>query len=138
MPGGRIYVTRKLVAFARSEDELGGVLAHEIGHVAARHTAADLSDAFRKALGVTAFGDRLDILDKYRQLVERGTAGSTSRKHEQHQQYEADVVAIVAATRAGYSPTAYVELWDRYTETEGRTGNFFSDLFGATPTDRPD
>src|SRR5947207_3840184 len=34
MPGGRIYVTRKLIAFVASEDELAGVLAHELGHSA--------------------------------------------------------------------------------------------------------
>ena len=132
MPGGRIYVTRKLVAFARSEDELAGVVAHEIGHVVARHTVADLSATFRKDLGITTFGDRQDIFEKYRQLVERGTSSRTSARHEQQQQYEADLAAIVAGVRAGYSPTAYIEIWDRYTEIEGKTGNFFSDLFGAT------
>jgi predicted Zn-dependent protease len=32
-PGGRIYVSRKMVAFCRNEDELAGVVAHELGHV---------------------------------------------------------------------------------------------------------
>lgn len=35
LPGGRIYVSRKLVALAQSEDELGGVIGHEIGHLLA-------------------------------------------------------------------------------------------------------
>src|ERR1700733_4485803 len=35
--GGRIYISRKLVAFTRSQDELAGVLAHEMGHIIAHH-----------------------------------------------------------------------------------------------------
>ena len=37
--GGRIYISRKMVAVAQSEDELAGLLAHEMGHVAAHHEA---------------------------------------------------------------------------------------------------
>ena len=70
MPGGRIYITRKLIAFARNEDELAGVLAHELGHLAARQTAADMTRAFKKVLGVTEVKDRRDIFEKYNQLVE--------------------------------------------------------------------
>jgi predicted Zn-dependent protease len=39
LPGGYIYVSRGLIALANSEDELAGVIGHEIGHVAARHAA---------------------------------------------------------------------------------------------------
>ena len=39
MPGGYVYVTRGLLALANSEAEVAGVLAHEIGHVTARHAA---------------------------------------------------------------------------------------------------
>lgn len=132
MPGGRIYVTRKLVAFVRSEDELAGVMAHEVGHLLARHTAIDLTADFKRSIGVTSFGDRADIEEKYQQLVDARRRLRHNARREHRQQLEADLVAMIAVARAGYAPTAYVELWDRYTETEGRTGNFFSDLFGAT------
>lgn len=38
LPGGYVYVTRGLLALAGNEAEVAGVLAHEIGHVTARHT----------------------------------------------------------------------------------------------------
>jgi predicted Zn-dependent protease len=37
LPGGYVYVSRGLLALLNSEDELAGVVGHEIGHVAARH-----------------------------------------------------------------------------------------------------
>src|ERR1700736_953454 len=43
LAGGHIYVSRKLVGFVKSEDELAGVLAHEIGHVVTHQTAIDLT-----------------------------------------------------------------------------------------------
>ena len=132
LPGGRIYVTRKMVALARSEDELAGVLAHEIGHVVTRQIAADMTELFRRVLGISTFGDRRDVFDKYRQLVDSPAGPARSERHDARNQYDADAVALAAVARAGYAPGAYVELWDRFTETEQRTGNFFSDLFGAT------
>jgi predicted Zn-dependent protease len=39
LPGGHIYVTRGMLAHLNSEDQLAVVLAHEVGHVAARHAA---------------------------------------------------------------------------------------------------
>ena len=39
LPGGYIYVTRGMLAYLNNEDQLASVLAHEIGHVAARHAA---------------------------------------------------------------------------------------------------
>lgn len=38
LPGGRIYVSRKLVAMAENEDELASVISHELGHLAARES----------------------------------------------------------------------------------------------------
>ena len=39
LPGGYVYITRGLLALADNEAEVAGVLAHEIGHVTARHSA---------------------------------------------------------------------------------------------------
>ena len=63
LPGGRIYVTRKMIAFAKNEDELAGVVAHELGHIIARHSSNDMSVLFRETAGVTALGDRRDVFE---------------------------------------------------------------------------
>ncbi len=52
-PGGYVFLSRKLIAFTRTEDELAGVMAHELGHATVRHAASDMSELFKKILNVT-------------------------------------------------------------------------------------
>ena len=72
LPGGRIYVSRPLVGMTRSEDELAAVMAHELGHLVARHHSIDVTRALRDILNVTALGDREDVRAKYHQLMDNG------------------------------------------------------------------
>lgn len=138
MPGGRIYVSRKLVAFAESEDELAGVLAHEIGHLAARQTAVDMTRIFKKVLGVTKVTDRRDIFEKYNQLVENTARkpGAFGGGEEEKEQLEADQIGLYAMVAAGYAPQAFAAFFDRLADTKGKTGGgFLSDLLGRTNPD---
>jgi predicted Zn-dependent protease len=136
VPGGRIYVTRKLIAFAASEDELAGVLAHELGHAASGQIAADMTRLFRDVLGVTSVSDRRDIFEKYNLLFDNAARkpGAFKRgdREEEGQQYEADRIGIYAMAAAGYDPQAFVSMWNRLTDTRGKTGGWLSDLFGTT------
>ncbi|MGC1105176.1 MAG: M48 family metalloprotease [Candidatus Acidiferrales bacterium] len=134
MPGGRIYVTRRLVEFAQSEDELAAVLSHELGHALTRQPGAEFSRIFRQVLGVIQVGDRADVFLKYNQLLD-----NVARKHlhfdpeeNEKDQLVADNYGIYALTRAGYSPQAMAAFWDRYAHIQGKTGNWLTDLVGAT------
>ena len=113
-PGGMIFVTKGLIKRCSDEESLALVLAHEVGHVAARHglqsiRKANLTKAFTSigmgaiqkygpselAQVTSAFEGVLgDVVDT---LVERGY----DRKFE----YEADAAAVQTACRAGYDPT---------------------------------
>jgi hypothetical protein len=134
IPGGHVFLSRKLVAFVNSEDELVGVIAHELGHAAVRHGATDISKSLRTILNITALGDRKDIAEKYNLLIERARTKRlpASPAHEGEQQLEADRIGLFAMVAAGYDPLAFSAFFDRLTETEGKTGNWFSDLFGNT------
>src|SRR6185312_7961506 len=135
-PGGRIYVSRKMVAFARNEDELAGVVAHELGHIVARHTTIDMTALMREVIGVTRVTDRKDVFDKYNQLIEntarKPKAFEKLENHESGNQNVADLIGLYAMVRAGYDPQAQTALWDRYFDLKGKTGGFFADLFGRT------
>ena len=134
IPGGHVFVTRKLIAFANSEDELAGVIAHELGHAAVRHGALDTSEAMRKILKVSSLGDDKDVAQKFNLLIEnaRTKRVSTSRGHENGQQMEADKIGFFAMVAAGYDPGAMFTFFDRLTESKGKTGSWFSELFGTT------
>mgnify|MGYP001245132913 FL=1 len=47
LPGGYIYITRGLISLCQNEAQLAGVIAHEIGHVTARHTARRYTKSVR-------------------------------------------------------------------------------------------
>jgi hypothetical protein len=134
LPGGRVYVGRKLIATAKSEDELAAVISHELGHLAAHETAIELTRRLKDVLGVTQVGDRRDVFEKYNQLMEsfRLKPEAFKPRDRERGQLTADQIGFYALVAAGYDPTAAPRFWDRTTETKGRTGGFFSDLFGTT------
>jgi predicted Zn-dependent protease len=45
--GGRVYMSRKMVALTQNEDELAGVLAHELGHIVTHQTSIEITRRFR-------------------------------------------------------------------------------------------
>ena len=134
LPGGRIFVSRKLVAAALTEDELAGVIAHELGHLVAHDSAIDTTRRFKEVLGVTSVGDRRDIFEKYNQLIENANKkpGAFKAQDREKGQLFADQAGMFALVAAGYDADAMARLWDRITETQGKKGNWFTDLFGST------
>ncbi|HYM76903.1 MAG TPA: M48 family metalloprotease [Candidatus Dormibacteraeota bacterium] len=133
LAGGRIYVARKMVALTRNDDELAGVLAHEMGHIVTHQHAIEMTRALKQILGVTQVGDRADIYDKFQRLLENERRKPTHSGGEgEGDQYIADQVALFAMARAGFAPQAYVDLWDRFNATHGKTGTWISDFFGQT------
>lgn len=133
--GSKIYVTRQLIAFLQNEDELAGLLGHEIGHVVTHQVAIDVTRMFRKALNATQVGDRNDIFQKWNQLEDiwakkRASFGDFNR--EEDEQQIADRIGLFAMMRAGYQPSHLADFFDRLTENKGKTGNFLTDFFGTT------
>lgn len=133
IPGGHVIVSRKLAVLVNNEDELAGVIAHELGHAVVHHGAVDISESLRKILNITALGDRKDITEKYNLLIERARTKQISRKrnHEDEKQLEADRIGLFAMVAAGYDPAAFFSFFDRLTESDGKTGSWLSNLFGT-------
>lgn len=112
-PGGFVFLTRGLLKRCKDEEMLASILAHEIGHVSAKHGLASIKksrlvDAF-KILGkeaATRYGSKElaeltgifeNVLgDIVESLVEKGY----DRKYE----YEADKLAVKYAAATGYDP----------------------------------
>lgn len=114
LPGGRIYVSRRIIALARSDDEIAGILAHELGHIVTHQSAIALTQRFQQSLGVTQVGDRADIAEKYHRLLDTWRAKpSAGGNTEESNQSVADNVAIFAMARAGFDLQAFPDFFDR-------------------------
>ena len=108
LPGGFVYVSRGLLALANSEDELAGVIGHEVGHVAARHSVQRLSAAAPFAIVGGVAGAVTGIVsDRLSNLV-TGITGLTGKivlsPYSRSQERQADEVGVDMAAKAGWDP----------------------------------
>jgi len=131
LAGGRVYLTRKLVATAHNEDEVAGVLAHEIGHILTHQSATAVSDWFRRLLKTNSVTDRADIYAKFVRIMDIPDNKAYDPDSDANQAV-ADSVALYAMAKAGYAPASYAEFWDRSFFVEGKTGSGWSDFFHMT------
>lgn len=124
-PGGYIYLTRQLAALANNEAELAAVLGHEVGHVAARHSAKRQSAAQRNSI-IGALGSVLSgVLLGNSQLGQLGqqlfSAGPQllTLKYSRKQETQADNLSIGYLRSAGYDPTALPAILQRLAAENG-------------------
>jgi len=100
-PGGYIFVTKGLYKLLQSESELAGVLAHEVGHVIRQHHLKILQQSKLIDLGSQAIAKNVGGNDKVQNLIGSG-AEIVSRSLDKDAEFEADRIAVVLSTRAGY------------------------------------
>jgi len=136
LPGGRIYVSRKMVALATNEEEIASVLAHEIGHIVIHQSAIDVSELLLKVLRITQVSDRSDVFEKFNMLIDDWRRSPQAfrevQKKGKAEQLAADQVALHVLARSGYSPQSFTTFFDRLAQTKGHTGSWVSDFFHAT------
>jgi hypothetical protein len=132
--GGHVYVSRKLISDAHNEDEVAGVLAHEVGHIYSRAGTVSETRQLKALLNVTSLSDRRDVEDKEQLLINAPwkAGGAESRDDAENAELAADAIALYAMTRAGYAPTALAENLDRITDSKGHTGLFLKILSGES------
>jgi predicted Zn-dependent protease len=111
LPGGYVYITRGLLALADNEAEVAGVLAHEIGHVTARHSA----ERYGQTMAANIFGLGLGLLLGSGPVTDiyGATAGVALRAYSREQEYESDLLGVRYMARAGYDPRAMASFLSR-------------------------
>jgi hypothetical protein len=134
LAGGHVYITRKLVANARSEDEVASVIAHEMGHILSHQFAIETTADFKRFLNITSVTDKADVYAKFQRLIDAQLKDKHPRGNpdSDEKQNEADQVAVYAAAAAGYRPQAYADFWNRMFFVDGKLGGPLSDFFGVT------
>lgn len=106
LPGGYVYTTRGLLALASNEAEVVSVLAHEIGHVTARHSSQRQGRATIAGIGAALAG----ILTGSGEVAQLGNALATGyvQKFSREQELQADTLGVRYMGRANYDPQAAV------------------------------
>lgn len=98
LPGGYIYVFKGLIDLMPSDDELAGVLGHELGHVVKRHSVKQMEKNMGlNVLFAIAFGDRGFMLQQLAQSV-------IMARYSREDETEADYLGFIHSFRAGYNP----------------------------------
>jgi predicted Zn-dependent protease len=117
LPGGQIFITEALLRLLESEDELAGVLGHEVGHVLARHSAEHLAkqQLTQSIIGAVAIGSGSYETAQLAQL-----AGSlVNMKHGREDELESDALGLRLMREAGYDPRALISVMQKLEKASG-------------------
>jgi len=111
IPGGYIYVTYDLFDYIQSDDELAGILAHEIAHVIHNHALKQTRDNTKftllTILAVLLTGEPdVGVLGKLTTIT---FLNQYSREYEE----EADLTAIDLLIKTGYNPVGFLTFLER-------------------------
>ena len=113
LPGGKISITRGLLAKMDNEAELAGVLGHEIGHVTARHAAEGYTRQVLAGVILGVGGAVLEASDiEGREIIAGGSAlaaGLDLMKYSRDQERQSDGLGMQYMTDAGYNPEGFVQ-----------------------------
>jgi len=133
LPGGFFFVNTGLILKADNEAELAGVMAHEIGHVAARHGTRNATRGMIANLatmplifmgGWTSYG----IYQAASVLIPVGFL-----KFSRGMEAEADLLGLEYMYKTGYDPTAFVDFFEKIETLEKRKPGTLSKAFETHP-----
>ena len=128
LPGGYIGVHTGLIEATRNEDELAGVLAHEVAHVTQRHIARAIHASQRQSILTTALmlgamiagaagagGDAVQA----GMAVAQGTAAQQQINFTRSNEYEADRIGIESLAQAGFDPMGMATFFEVISRSSG-------------------
>jgi beta-barrel assembly-enhancing protease len=130
LPGGPMYVHTGLLKAADSEGEVAGVLAHEMSHVALRHSAAQIGKqqtygTLFQIVGLAAgtlTTDQNGQCGLVCQITQAGTSlgeNSLLMKFSRGYEHDADLNGARMMSSAGYDPIQLPQFFEKLTKTQG-------------------
>jgi predicted Zn-dependent protease len=137
IPGGYVYVNTGLLNITQSEDELAAAIAHEIGHVVARHGLRNIKKAQHTALLFGILGVGADIATggsgvgrAAGELLAAGVITKNSRDFER----EADYLGLYNMAALGYDPEGMVRIFQRLgASTSAKGSGGMGGIFASHP-----
>jgi Zn-dependent protease with chaperone function len=130
LPGGPMYVNSGMIAAAKTEGEMAGVMAHEISHVALRHGTANVTKAQKYSILSNILGVGGAVvggpLGTAAQIGAQGV-GVYLLKFSREYETEADLLGARIMAGAGYDPRDLGNMFRAIEAQGGGGGGFFSD-----------
>ncbi|MDD3149051.1 MAG: M48 family metallopeptidase [Candidatus Riflebacteria bacterium] len=110
-PGGYIYVTRGLLNMCKDDNELAGVIAHEMGHIDNKHSVRQAE----KAGLMTALVMGLGLNKKTKDAAPFAAIAAyfANLKFSRNDEYEADACAVKYSHAAGYDPNGIIGFFNK-------------------------
>jgi predicted Zn-dependent protease len=130
VPGGYIYLTRGILAQLNNEAELEGVMAHELGHIAARHTVSQQS---KQQLGQLLLIGGMIASEKFAQYAQYALQGMQLLflKFSRDDERQADALGVEYSSKLGYDAHKMADFFKvlqkmSLSESEGGIPTFLS------------
>lgn len=135
LPGGFLYVNTGLLLAAEEEDQVAGVVAHEIAHVAARHWASQMTKATIAQYAMIPLIFIPMTTAVYYGVIEAYMNGVPLAflRFSRSAEAEADYLGIQYMYKAGYDPNAYVAFFGKIIEQDRRSPGSIPTVFASHP-----
>lgn len=136
LPGGPIFITVGLMKHLETEGQLAGVLAHETGHVVARHSAeqiaqAQLTQGLSGAAVIAASDPDNPNSTQHAAAVAAVVGQLINMKYGRDDELESDRLGVRFMAEAGYDPRAMIKVMEILAQTS--QGNRPSEFFSTHP-----
>jgi predicted Zn-dependent protease len=116
LPGGQIFITVGLLNRLKSEDQIAGVLGHEIGHVVYRHSSEQMAKTeFYQGLAGAATAAAGDMASQIANYV----AQMKLMKFGRDDELESDEFGVKYMLKAGYNAESMIEVMEILAEASG-------------------
>lgn len=111
LPGGYVYLFKEMVDDTESSDELAAILAHEIGHIVAKHSVKKL----QASIGMAGLSIISSVAPGDNQAKQKASyaVSQLMMAYSREAEFEADKLSIAYLKKAGYDPKAAVSFIDR-------------------------
>jgi predicted Zn-dependent protease len=114
LPGGQIFITVGLLKLLQSEDQIAGVLGHEIGHVLGRHSAERMAkeELTQGLIGATAVATANPNDPDGQAQIAAFVGNIINMNYGRNDEIEADKFGVHFMVDLGYNPKAMLEVMD--------------------------
>jgi len=142
LPGGRIFITRGLMADLENEAQLAAVIGHEIGHATARHGRSAMSRNIALQAVAAVASTIVDFESKTqasrllgRTALQAGLIGAqiATFKWSRDQENQADELGVIYMMKAGYDPEGAIQVQELLASKEKKNPGYFQALFRSHP-----